>query len=79
LDSEPLECVKSYKYLVTHITASGSFTLAQDEIYKKALKAYFKLQKDVLNLNPGVENSTNIFDHTIKPISLYGCEIWGSI
>ena len=51
--------------------------MAQDEIYKKALKAYFKLQKDFLNLNPGVKNSTHIFDHTIKPILLYGSEIWG--
>jgi hypothetical protein len=31
-----------------------------------------------LNLNPGVKNSTHIFYHTIKPILLYGCEIWGA-
>jgi hypothetical protein len=78
MDSEHLECVKSYKYLGVYFTASGSFSLAQEEMYKKALKAYFKLQKDFLNLNPGVKNSTHIFDHTIKPILLYGCEIWGS-
>jgi hypothetical protein len=32
-ESEPLECVKSYKYLGIHFTASGSFTLAQDKIH----------------------------------------------
>ena len=78
MDSEHLECVKSYKYLGIYFAASGSFSLAQEEMYKKALKAYFKLQKDFLNLNPGVKNSTHIFDHTIKPILLYGCEMWGS-
>jgi hypothetical protein len=44
---------------------------------KKSLKAYFKLQKDFLSLNPKQKTSIHIFDHTIKPIVLYGCEIWG--
>ena len=51
---------------------------AQDELYKNSLKAYFKLQKDFLSLNPKPKTSIHIFDHTIKPIVLYGCEIWGT-
>ena len=27
-------------------------------------------------LNPNINTSIHIFDHTIKPILLYGCEIW---
>jgi hypothetical protein len=27
--------------------------------------------------NPEVKTSIHVFDHTIKPILLYGCEIWG--
>jgi hypothetical protein len=43
-----------------------------DELYKKSLKGYFKLQKDFLPLSPKPKTSIHIFDHTIKPIALYG-------
>ena len=39
--------------------------MAQDELYKKGLKAFFKLMKDFLSLNPSVKTSTDVFDHTI--------------
>ena len=78
LNKEPLECVTSYKYLGIHFTASGSFTLAQDELYKKASKAFFKLQKNFLSLNPKINTALHVYDHTIKPILLYGSEIWGA-
>jgi hypothetical protein len=71
-----LECVQHCKYLGVYFSASGTFSYAQDELYKKSLKAYFKLQKDFLSLNPKPKTSIHIFDHTIKPIVLYGCEIW---
>lgn len=29
-------------------------------------------------MNPKIKTSLNVLDHTIKPILLYGCEIWGS-
>jgi hypothetical protein len=61
-----------------YFSASGTFSYAQDELYKKSLKAYFKLQKDFLSLSPKPKTSIHIFDHSIKPIVLYGCEIWGT-
>ncbi|MEW8547928.1 MAG: hypothetical protein AB2693_30855, partial [Candidatus Thiodiazotropha sp.] len=30
-----------------------------------------------MNLRPSIKTSMHIFDHTIKPILLYGSEIWG--
>lgn len=72
-----LECVSRYKYLGITFCSSGSFTIAQEELYKKALKAYFKFSKDLLSLNPSVKTSMHVFDHTITSIMLYGCEIWG--
>jgi hypothetical protein len=65
-----LECVPNNKYLGIYFTASGTFSLAKNELYKKALKAF-------LSLNPGIKISINVFDHTIKPILLYGSELWG--
>ena len=46
-------------------------------IKKKGLKAYFKLCKNILSLHPSLKTSLHIFDHTIKPVLLYGSEIWG--
>jgi hypothetical protein len=39
-----LECVPNYKYLGIYFTAFGTFSLAKNELYKKALKAFFKLR-----------------------------------
>jgi hypothetical protein len=48
------------------------------QIYiKELLKAYFKLYKDFLSHNTDVKTYIHVFDHTILPILLYGCEIWG--
>ena len=55
-------------HLGIYFTASGTFSLAKNELYKKVLKAFFKLGKDFLSLNPGIKTSINVFDHTIKPI-----------
>ena len=74
-----LDCVQHYKYLGVYFSASGTFSFAQNELYKKGLKAFFKLQKDFLSMNPKLKTSMHVFDHTIKPILLYGCEIWGLI
>ena len=72
-----IDCVQHCKYLGITFSASGSFSFAQKELYNKALKAYYKLRKDFLSLNPNIKNSLHVFDHTIKPILLYSSEIWG--
>jgi hypothetical protein len=77
LNNKTLECVKHYKYLGIYLSCSGSFSEAKNELYEKAVKALYKLKADILSLNPLPKTSTHIFDHTIKPILLYGSEIWG--
>ena len=77
LQNNGLECVSHYKCLGIRFNNSGSFNFAQNGLYQKALKALFKLKSDVLVHNPEVITSIHVFDHTIKPILLYGCEIWG--
>lgn len=52
LGKNELECVKTYKYLGLSFSASGIFSQARDELYKKSLKGYFKLCKDILCLHP---------------------------
>ena len=72
-----IQCVQHCKYLGITFSASGSFSLAQGELYNKGLKAYYKLRKDFISLNPSIRSSLHVFDHTIKPILLYNSEIWG--
>ena len=52
--------------------------VSQTDIYKKGLKAYFKLIRS-LNPPPTPAISLHLFDHLVKPILLYGCEIWSPI
>lgn len=56
---------------------NGSFTGAKQELYQKGLKAYFKLRKCFEHHKPKIKTLIHVFDHTIKPILLYGSEIWG--
>ena len=76
-DGELIENVKTYKYLGVVFAASGSFSHARTDLYKRALKAFFKLISIFGDLSPDIDTSLHIFDHTVKPILLYGSEIWG--
>ena len=39
LENKNIECVNNYKYLGLHFSASGSFSFAQTELYKKRFKS----------------------------------------
>ena len=65
-------------YLGVTISASGCFTEAKNTLYNKSLKAYFKLCKSFGENKPKVSTFFHIFDHTVKPVMLYGSEIWGT-
>jgi hypothetical protein len=77
LNNTVLDCCNSYKYLGITFSSSGSFTESKTELYKKAVKAFFKLKADVLSLYSMPKTSLHIFDYTVKPILLYRSEIWG--
>jgi hypothetical protein len=46
-------------------------------LYKKSMKAYFKLQNCLSSTNRSIDTFLHLYDHTIKPILTYGSEIWG--
>lgn len=79
IGNHKIECVKHYKYLGVMISNTGKYTEAKKKLYDKALKASFKLYRDVKATSPSIKSLLHIFDHTIKPIVLYGSENWGMI
>ena len=65
-----------YDYLGITLQSSLSFTNAKETIYKKGLKACFKLNKMTFNTNMKPTIKLKLFNQMIKPICLYGCELW---
>ena len=74
-----LESVREYQYLGIILTASGSFTPAIENLYRKAQKALFHMKSSLHNSNFDPKVGLKIFDHLIKPILLYGSEVWGAL
>ena len=71
--------VSSYKYLGILFSSTGTFSHCVYDLYKRALKANFKLRKSFGDLHQNVDTMLHLFDHTVKPVLLYSSEIWGSI
>ena len=79
IGNENIECVNRCKYLGLIMCSSGSFKETKIMLHNKALKASFKLYKDVKSIDPPVKSLLHLFDHMIKPISIYNSEIWGTL
>jgi len=73
-----LESVTSFKYLGVEFHYTGDTNLAKKDLYNRASKAYFKLLRS-MNPIPKPHIMLHLFDHLIKPILLYGCEVWSPV
>lgn len=79
IDGKRIDIVKSYTYLGIDVTNTGNFQLACKSLYQKSLRALFSLYA-AISPKSDVPNSKlllKLFDCLIKPILLYGAEIWG--
>ena len=77
LNGVDLNVVFSYSYLGVAINYNGSFKIAQKALYDKASRAMFELLSKCRKLRLPIDISIKLFDSVVKPIMLYGCEIWG--
>ena len=66
-----------YKYLGVMFTKTRSFYKAIKHNVEQAKKALHLLYKRINSLQIPIDLQLQIFDHTILPILLYGCEVWG--
>ncbi|XP_053549032.1 uncharacterized protein LOC128640586 [Bombina bombina] len=77
LFSKEVEHTLHYTYLGLTLSASGSFKLGIKTLQEKALRAFHAIKKLLASLNPPTELLIKVFESTIVPILLYGCEVWG--
>lgn len=77
LNNTEIEIVNEFRYLGIQLSRSGSFTVAKKHIAEQANKALFSLLRKIRNLSLPYDVQIDLFDKTIKPVLLYGCEVWG--
>ena len=76
-ENKELEIEDRYKYLGIILSRNGSFVEAKKHIAEQGNKALFSLLRKSRQLQLPYDIQIELFEKTIKPILLYGCEIWG--
>jgi hypothetical protein len=74
---DSLDSVLSYKYLGLLLNVDGSFTNAKEDLNKRGMKSMFKLTSMFKDVKPNFLTSMHLFDHIVKPVLLYGADVWG--
>ena len=76
-DNLNIETIKKFNYLGIIFTKTGNFSLTKKHLADKALKAMYEVLKIGRTYNLSIKCLLDLFDKMIKPILLYGCEVWG--
>ena len=77
LEGNEIEIVSEFTYLGIVFSKTGSFNKAVKVQTDKAKKAMYEVLKRGRTHNLSIECQLELFDKMVKPILLYGCEIWG--
>ena len=77
LGTSVISICDEFKYLGVVFSKSRSFYKAMKHNVEHAKKALYLLYKRIRNLHLPLDLQLHLFDYTILPILLYGCEIWG--
>ena len=73
-----IEVVNSYKYLGLDVTTMFSHNSCTTSFISKAKKACFEIMKSLRSINcMDFDVFIKLFDTKVKPILLYGSELWG--
>ena len=77
LGSKTLEEVNVFKYLGIKLSNNGSLNLAKKDLLQRGYKAMFKLLNVIKGTKPAFKTCMHLFYHFVKPLLLYGSDIWG--
>jgi hypothetical protein len=69
--------VTEFNYLGVTFTKNVKFKLAKQKNIEKATKAMCEVIRRGKRHNLSIECVLDLFDKIVKPILLYGCEVWG--
>jgi hypothetical protein len=72
-----IEIVKEFNYLGLLLTKTGNFKRAIKTLADKGTKAMYEILKRGKFHNLSISCQLDLFDKVVKPILLYGCELWG--
>ena len=73
-----ISIVKNYVYLGILFDASGSYKSAVKLLREKGDKVIYKIRNMIGHHSLDVKTNLKLFNSLVKPILLYGSEIWGS-
>ena len=75
--TEELELVEEFKYLGVVFSCNAAFKKHKMYLKDQATKAMFALLSKGRRLKLPVDIMLDLFDKTVLPVLLYGCEVWG--
>ena len=79
-DKKEIETVSCFSYLGFMLTPSFSIKKLLDDLYKRGLKAYFKLRNCLgKTFRSHITLAIDLFDALVKPILTYGIDFWGCL
>ena len=73
-NNEVIENVDHFKYLGITLKFNGYFDVCKKSLYDQAMRAMFSLLSKGRRLKLPTDLMLDLFDKTIVPILLYGCE-----
>jgi len=78
-DNREIEIVTCYTYLGIIVSAAGTFKANNKYLSGKGLKALFGIKQSLDKATASLPVRNKLFDACVKPILLYGSEIWGAL
>ena len=76
-DNVDIEIVKQFNYLGVIFTKTGNFNFTKKHLSDKALRAMYEVLRFGRQYELSIKGQLELFDRLVKPIMLYGCEVWG--
>ena len=74
---DTLEIIDDYTYLGVAFNYNNKFTKAVNKQVNQARRSLYSLLSKTRNLLLPLDLQMHLFDQTVLPTLLYGCEIWG--
>ena len=69
--------MKEFNYLGILLTKTGNFKKAIITLTEKGTKTIYEILKRGKFHNLSISCQLELFDKVVKPILVYGCELWG--